>query len=106
MITECGIQKNIYDPYLIPYMCAAISNDGVLCHIPATGPHSTERLITFLNALNERLVPHEERGLLRPGMTLRVIIWDDVAFHRSRRVNGLYDDDANSLCILSFYEPN
>ncbi|KAK0133843.1 hypothetical protein N1851_030625 [Merluccius polli] len=29
-------------------MCAAISNDGVLCHIPTVGPYNTERLITFL----------------------------------------------------------
>ncbi|KAK0149246.1 hypothetical protein N1851_000002 [Merluccius polli] len=32
-------------------MCAAISNDGVLCHIPTVGPYNTERLITFLDAL-------------------------------------------------------
>ncbi len=29
-------------------MCAAISNDGVLCHIPTIDPYNTERLITFL----------------------------------------------------------
>ncbi|XP_042618998.1 uncharacterized protein LOC109102581 [Cyprinus carpio] len=48
-------------------MCAAISNDGVLCHIPTIGPYNTERLITFLDALKELLIPPEERGLLRPG---------------------------------------
>ncbi|RXN35104.1 hypothetical protein ROHU_003837 [Labeo rohita] len=68
-------------------MCAAISNDGVLCHIPTIGPYNTERLITFLDALKEILIPPEERGLLRPGMTLYVIIWDNVAFHHSRLVN-------------------
>ncbi|KAL0149612.1 hypothetical protein M9458_055139, partial [Cirrhinus mrigala] len=26
-------------------MCAAISNDGVLCHIPTIGPYNTERLL-------------------------------------------------------------
>ncbi len=68
-------------------MCAAISNDGVLCHIPTIGPYNTERLITFLDALKEILIPPEERGLLRPGMSLYVIIWDNVAFHHSRLVN-------------------
>ncbi|RXN33978.1 hypothetical protein ROHU_015236 [Labeo rohita] len=48
---------------------------------------SSERLITFLDALKEILIPPEERGLLRPGMTLYVIIWDNVAFHHSRLVN-------------------
>ncbi len=64
-------------------MCAAISNDGALCHIPTIVPYNTECLITFLNALNERLVPLEERGLLRPSMTLNVIIWDNVVLHHS-----------------------
>ncbi len=68
-------------------MCAAISNDGVLCHIPTIGPYNTERLITFLDALKEILIPPEERGLLRAGMSLYVIIWDNVAFHHSRLVN-------------------
>lgn len=68
-------------------MCAAISNDGVLCHIPTIGPYNTERLITFLNAIHERLIPPEERGPLRPGMPLFIIIWDNVSFHHSRIVN-------------------
>lgn len=68
-------------------MCAAMSNDGVLCHIPTTGPYSAERLATFLNALHERLIPPKERRLLRPGMPLFVIIWDNVAFHHSRLVS-------------------
>ncbi|KAI2645544.1 Insertion element IS630 uncharacterized 39 kDa protein [Labeo rohita] len=67
--------------------CAGISNDGVLCRIPAIGLNNTERLITFLNALHERLIPPEERRLLRPGMPLFIIIWDNVAFHHSRLVN-------------------
>ncbi|KAI2667124.1 Insertion element IS630 uncharacterized 39 kDa protein [Labeo rohita] len=35
----------------------------------------------------EILIPPEERGLLRPGMTLYVITGDNVAFHHSRLVN-------------------
>ncbi|KAL1258034.1 hypothetical protein QQF64_011278 [Cirrhinus molitorella] len=51
------------------------------------GTYNPECLITFLNALHERLIPPEERGLLRPGMPLFVIIQDNVAFHHSRLVN-------------------
>ncbi|XP_034045995.1 uncharacterized protein LOC117527664 [Thalassophryne amazonica] len=68
-------------------MCAAISNDGVLSHISAVGPYNSERLIAFLDTLHDRLIPPQERGLLRPGMPLFVIIWDNVAFHHSRVVN-------------------
>lgn len=68
-------------------MCAAISNDGVLVHIPTIGTYNSERLITLLDTLNERLFPPKERGLLRPDMTLFIIIWDNVAFHCSELVN-------------------
>ncbi len=91
-------------------MCAAISNDGVLCHIPTIGLYNTERLITFLDALKEILIPPEERGLLRPGMSLYVIIWDNVAFHHSRlewmvcSTASYYD--AIPPCILAFSKPN
>lgn len=43
-------------------MCAAISNDGVLCPIPTVGPCNTERLIAFFDTL-KILVPPKERGL-------------------------------------------
>ncbi|XP_051519617.1 uncharacterized protein LOC127420984 [Myxocyprinus asiaticus] len=86
--------------------CAAISNDGVLCHIPTIDPYNTERLITFLDALNERLVPPEERGLLRPGMTLYVIIWDNVAFHHSRLVNEWFAAQPHMMIqFLRAYSP-
>ncbi|XP_034023420.1 uncharacterized protein LOC117507714 [Thalassophryne amazonica] len=47
-------------------MCAAISNDDVLSHIPAVGPYNSERLIAFLDTLHDRLTSPQERGLLRP----------------------------------------
>ncbi|RXN37537.1 hypothetical protein ROHU_001965 [Labeo rohita] len=87
-------------------MCAAISNDGVLCHIPAIGPYNTERLITFLNALHERLIPPEERGLLRPGMPLFVIIWYNVAFHHFRLVNEWFGVHHRMMMLfLPAYSP-
>ncbi|XP_044215530.1 uncharacterized protein LOC122987616 [Thunnus albacares] len=78
-------------------MCAAISNDGVLYHIPITGPYNTE-----LDALNERLVLPEERGLLRPGMTLYVIIWDNDAFHCFCLVNEWF---AAQPCMMMQFLP-
>ena len=45
-------------------VCAAISSDAVLCHIPSISLYNNEHLITFLNALYDRLIPPEERGLL------------------------------------------
>ncbi|KAL0198989.1 hypothetical protein M9458_007529, partial [Cirrhinus mrigala] len=87
-------------------MCAAISNDGVLCHIPTIGPYNPERLITFLNALHESLIPPEERGLLRPGMPLFVIIWDNVAFHHSRLVNEWFGVHPRMMMLfLPAYSP-
>lgn len=62
---------------------SAISNDGVLHHISTVGPYNREGFIIFLHALNERLVPPENRGLL---MTLYFTIWDS-EFHHSRPVN-------------------
>ena len=32
-------------------MCAAISVNGVLTHIPMIGPYNTQRLVTFLDTL-------------------------------------------------------
>ncbi|KAI2643760.1 hypothetical protein ROHU_027153 [Labeo rohita] len=87
-------------------MCAAISNDGVLCHIPAIGPYNTERLIPFLNALHERLIPPEERGLLRAGMPLFIIIWDNVSFHHSRLVNEWFGVHPRMMMLfLPAYSP-
>lgn len=90
-------------------MCAAISNTNVLCHIPTICPYNTQHLITFLDALNEGLAPPEDRGLLRPGMPLCVIIWDSVAVHRSHLVNKWFaaqHADAIPPCILFFSAPD
>lgn len=67
-------------------MCAAISSDGLLLHIPLIGPYNTERLITFMDDLYGRLVPGEERGQVRRNVQTFVIVWDNVAFHHARAV--------------------
>ena len=71
-------------------ICAAISTNGVLCHIPSIGPYNSDRLMTFLNALHDRqderglmLMRQDERGLFRANMSRFVTIWDNVAFHHS-----------------------
>ena len=43
-------------------MGAAISENGVLTHIPLFGPYNTERLVTFLDTLYRDLIPEPERG--------------------------------------------
>ena len=42
-------------------MGAAISENGVLTHIPLIGPYNTERLVTFLDTLYRDLIPEPER---------------------------------------------
>lgn len=65
-------------------MCAALPNDGLLLHKPLIGPYNTERLISLLDDLHNRLVPAEERGA-RNSPTF-VVVWDNVAFHHSAAV--------------------
>lgn len=42
-------------------ICAAICNDGVLSHKPATGPYNTERPISFLYKLHWIVVQAEKK---------------------------------------------
>lgn len=83
-------------------MCAAISSEGVLTHIPTIGPYNTERLITFLDALYQSIVPPEERGQVRPDMSHFVIVWDNVAFHHSRQVTEWF---ATHLRVMMQFLP-
>jgi transposase len=85
-------------------MCAALSNDGLLCHIPLIGSYNTERLIYFLDDLHNRLVPVEERGA-RNSPTF-VVVWDNVIFHHSAAVTDLFDAHPRmSVLFLSPYSP-
>lgn len=43
-------------------MCAAISDNSVLTHVPLLGPYNTQHLLTFLDTLYRDLVPGNERG--------------------------------------------
>lgn len=64
-------------------MCAAISEHGVLTHIPLIGPYNTQHLFNFLETLYRALIPDNERGLFREDLPKYVVICDNVSFHRS-----------------------
>lgn len=64
-------------------MGAAISENGVLTHIPIIRPYNTEFLVTFLYTLYRDLIPEQERGQIGDDLPKYVIVWDNVSFHRS-----------------------
>ncbi|KAK0149398.1 hypothetical protein N1851_009878 [Merluccius polli] len=66
-------------------MCAAISENGVLTHIPLLGPYNTQHLLTFLDTLYRTIVPENERGLTGDHLSKYVVVWD-VSFHHSHLV--------------------
>lgn len=85
-------------------MCAALSNDGVLLHKPLIGPYNTERLISFLDDLHNRLVPAEERGA--GNSPTFVVVWDNVAFHHSAAVTDWFAAHPRMLVLfLPPYSP-
>lgn len=85
-------------------ICAAISNNGLVLHKCEIGPYNTNRLLLFLEELHERLVPEADRGL--DGLPTYVVVWDNVAFHRSRGVAAWFDAHPRMVCLfLSPYSP-
>jgi hypothetical protein len=58
-------------------MCEAISQNGILHHHAILGPCNTAHIITFLNTLHNRLIPHDQG----PEQPRYVIIWENVCFH-------------------------
>ena len=71
-------------------MGAAISENGVLTHIPLFGPYNTERLVTFLDTLYRDLIPEPERDQIGDDLPY-VIVWDNVSFHRSNIIRQWFD---------------
>ncbi|XP_061561327.1 uncharacterized protein LOC133417554 isoform X2 [Phycodurus eques] len=87
-------------------MCAAISNDGVLCHTAIIGPLNTERLIVFLDSLLRRLIPPGEGEPSGSGVPSYVVVWDNVDFHRSDLVNEWFADRPRmTMQFLPAYSP-
>ncbi len=64
-------------------MCTAISENGVLTHIPRLGPYNTQHLLTFLDTLYRDVIPENERGLTGDHLNKHVVVWDNVRFHHS-----------------------
>ena len=84
-------------------MYAALSNDGLLLHKPLIGPLNTERLIYFLDDLNNQLVPAEERGARNSPNV--VVVWDNVAFHHSAAVRLFAAHPRMSVLFLPPFSP-
>ncbi len=64
-------------------MCAAISENGVLTHIPHLGPYNTQHLLTFLDTLYRDIIPENERGLTGDHLNKHVVVCDNVRFHHA-----------------------
>ncbi len=87
-------------------MGAAISENGVLKHIPIIGPYNTERLVIFLDALYRDLIPEQERGQIGDDLPKYVIVWDNVSFHRSNIIRQWFAAHNRMLMeFLSSYSP-
>ncbi len=84
-------------------MGAAISENGVLKHIPIIGPYKTERLVTFLDALYRDLIPEQERGQIGDDLPKYVIVWDNISFHRSNIIRQWFA--AHNRMLMEFLSP-
>ncbi|XP_019213039.2 uncharacterized protein LOC109201840 [Oreochromis niloticus] len=82
-------------------MCAAISDNGVLTHIPLLGPYNTQHLLTFLDTLYRDLVPENERG--GGQLSKYVVVWDNVRFHHSHQVREWFA--AHDRILVEYLPP-
>lgn len=87
-------------------MCAAMSENGVLTHIPILGPYNTQHLITFLDTLYRDLIPDHERGMMQEDLPAYVVIWDNVSFHHSNTIRQWFANHHRMLMeFLPPYSP-
>ncbi|XP_044066956.1 uncharacterized protein LOC122883003 isoform X2 [Siniperca chuatsi] len=84
-------------------MGCAISENGVLTHIPIFGPYNTERLVTFLDTLYRDLIPEQERGQIGDDLPKYVIVWDNVSFHRFNIIRQWFA--AHDRMLMEFLPP-
>ncbi len=78
-------------------MGAAISENGVLTHIPIIGPYNTERLVTFLDTL------YRDLSQIGDDLPKYVIVWDNVSFHRSNIIRQWFA--AHNRMLMEFLSP-
>ncbi|TWW80190.1 hypothetical protein D4764_01G0000050 [Takifugu flavidus] len=82
-------------------MCAAISDNGVLTHIPLMGPYNSERLIAFLDTLfRDHILGGPAENMAQPKYA---IIWDNVSFHKSNLVRQWYAN--HNRMVMEFLPP-
>lgn len=87
-------------------ICAAISRNGVVAHNAVLGPYNTARLISFLDSLNDTLIPQEERDLEGPELMKFVVVWDNVRFHHSQLVREWFATHPRFVMVfLPAYSP-
>ena len=87
-------------------MCAAISENGVVTHIPSLGPYNTQKLLVFLDRLHSDLIPLHERGLVGPHLPTFAIVWDNVSFHFGPLIRAWFTAHPRKLMVLlSPYSP-
>ena len=87
-------------------MCTAISENGVVTHIPSLGPYNTQKLLVFLDRLHSDLIPLHEGGLVGPHLPTFVIVWDNVSFHRGPLIRAWFTAHPRMLMVLlSPYSP-
>lgn len=61
-------------------MCATITQNGVLYHHCTLGPYNSAHMLTFLEAINNKLIPNQN---LDTEQCRFVVIWDNVSFYRA-----------------------
>ncbi|KAL6458786.1 hypothetical protein MHYP_G00322580 [Metynnis hypsauchen] len=84
-------------------MGAAISENGVLTHIPIIGPYNTEHLVTFLDTLYRDLIHERERDQIGDDLPKYIIVWDNVSFHRSNIIRQWFA--THSTMPMEFLPP-
>lgn len=84
-------------------MCAAISENGVLTHIPVIGPYNTDHLLAFLDTLYRDIIPKNERGLPGDDLNKYVVVWDNVRFHLSHQIRQWFT--AHDRILVEYLPP-
>lgn len=73
-------------------MCAAISNTHVVLHCHANfGPYNTH-ILTFLDILQNIVMPPERRNDADHQRNRYVVVWDNVSFHCTAPVQNWFAD--------------
>ncbi|XP_016341057.1 uncharacterized protein LOC107688028 [Sinocyclocheilus anshuiensis] len=88
-------------------MCAAISSmHGVLHRHANLGPYNTAHILTFLDRLQNILIPPERMNDADHQRNRYVVVWDNVSFHRAAPVQNWFADHPTFLVqYLPPYSP-